>query len=62
MQADISTEDRLYRDRDWIKATAGVANAGIALAIVEPENIGWPKTSSLLEDYGFIAFAASLPT
>lgn len=59
MQADITTEVRLYRDRDWIKATAGVANAGIALAIVEPENIGWPKISSLLEEYGFIAFAAA---
>lgn len=59
VQADITTEVRLYRDRDWIKATAGVANGGIALAIVEPENIGWPKISSLLEDYGFIAFAAA---
>lgn len=59
MQTDMTTEDRLYRDMDWINATAGVANAGIALAIVEPESIGWPKVSSLLEDYGFIAFAAA---
>jgi hypothetical protein len=59
VHADITTEDRLYRDKDWIKSTASVANAGIALAIVEPENIGWPKISSILEDYGFIAFAAA---
>lgn len=63
MQTDITTEDRLFRDKDWIKGTAGVANAGIALAIVEPESIGWPKISSLLEEYGFIAFtAADKPT
>lgn len=59
MKTDITTEDRLYRDRHWIKATAGVSNAGIALAIIEPETVGWPKISSLLEDYGFIAFSAA---
>lgn len=55
----MTTEDRLYRDRDWINETAGVANAGIALAIVEPESIGWPKIRFLLQDYGLIAFAAA---
>lgn len=59
MQTDITTEDRLFRDKDWINGTAGVANAGIVLAIVEPESIGWPKISSLLEEYGFIAFSAA---
>lgn len=59
MQTEITTEDRLFRDKDWINGTAGIANAGIALAIVDPESIGWPKISSLLEEYGFIAFSAA---
>lgn len=57
--ADLSTEQRLYRDRHWISETAGLANAGIALAVVEPEGVGWTKISSLLDEYGFIAFAAA---
>lgn len=55
----VSTEERLYQDKDWIARTAGVANGGIALAVVEPETLGWPRIASLLEDYGFIAFAAA---
>ena len=59
MQSDLSTEDRLYRDKDWIARTPGLANGGIALVVVEPETIGWPKIASLLDDYGFIAFAGA---
>lgn len=55
----VTTGDRLFRDKDWINGTAGVANAGISLAIGEPESIGWPKISSLLKEYGFIAFSAA---
>lgn len=59
MQTEMTTADRLYRDKDWIQATAGVANAGVALAIVDPDSIGWAKVASLLEDYGFIGFTAA---
>jgi RimJ/RimL family protein N-acetyltransferase len=59
MQSDLSTEDRLRRDKDWIACTPGLANGGIALAVVEPETVGWQKLASLLDDYGFIAFAGA---
>lgn len=59
MQGDVSTEDRLHCDKDWIACTPGLANGGIALAVVEPETVGWPKIASLLDDYGFIAFAGA---
>lgn len=59
MQGSQSTEGRLYRDKDWIAKTPAVANGGIALAVVEPEMLGWPKIATLLEDYGFIAFASA---
>lgn len=59
MRGDVSTEERLYRDRDWIANSPGLANGGIALAVVEPETVGWAKVASLVDDYGFIAFAAA---
>lgn len=59
MQGDFSTEDRLRRDKEWIARTPGLANGGIALAVVEPDTVGWSKIASLLDDYGFIAFAGA---
>ena len=59
MHVDLSTEDRLHRDKEWIARTPGLANGGIALAVVEPDTVGWPKIASLLDDYGFIAFAGA---
>ena len=59
MHGDLSTEDRLHRDKEWIARTPGLANGGIALAVVEPDTVGWPKIASLLDDYGFIAFAGA---
>jgi RimJ/RimL family protein N-acetyltransferase len=59
MKGEMSTEDRLYRDKEWIARTPGLANGGIALAVVEPETVGWQKLASLLDDYGFIAFASA---
>ena len=59
MHGDFSTADRLHRDKDWIARTPGLANGGIALAVVEPDTVGWSKIASLLEDYGFIAFASA---
>ena len=59
MHGDLSTEDRLHRDKEWIARTPGLANGGIALAIVEPDTVGWPKIASLLDEYGFIAFAGA---
>jgi RimJ/RimL family protein N-acetyltransferase len=59
MHGDFSTADRLHRDKDWIARTPGLANGGIALAVVEPDTVGWSKIASLLDDYGFIAFASA---
>ena len=59
MRSDLSTEELLYRDKDWIADSPGLANGGIALAVVEPESVGWPKIEALLDEYGFIAFAAA---
>lgn len=59
MHGDFSTADRLHRDKDWIARTPGLANGGIALAVVEPDTVGWSKIASLLDEYGFIAFASA---
>lgn len=59
MHGNASTEERLLRDKDLIANTPGLANGGIALAVVEPESIGWGKIARLLDEYGFIAFAAA---
>ena len=59
MHGDLSMADRLLRDKDWIARTPGLANGGIALAVVEPDTVGWSKIASLLDDYGFIAFASA---
>lgn len=54
-----STEELLRRDKDMIADTPGLANGGIALAVVEPESVGWPEIARLLDEYGFIAFAGA---
>jgi GNAT superfamily N-acetyltransferase len=59
MHGNLSTEELLHRDKDLIANTPGLANAGIALAVVEPENVGWAEVVRLLDEYGFIAFAAA---
>ena len=59
MHGVVSTAERLHRDKDWIANTPGLANGGIALAVLEPETIGWGEIARLLDEYGFIAFAAA---
>ena len=55
----LSTHELLYRDKDLIANTPGLANGGIALAVVEPESIGWAEVTRLLDEYGFIGFSAA---
>ena len=57
MHRVLSTHDLLYRDKDLIANTPGLANGGIALAVVEPESVGWAEVTRLLDEYGFIGFS-----
>jgi hypothetical protein len=54
-----TTAERLYRDRQFIAKSPGLANGGITLAVVEPKAVGWDQIARMIDDYGFIAFAAA---
>mgnify|MGYP000583389059 CR=1 FL=1 len=55
----LSTSEQLYQDRAHIAMSPGLANGGIALAVIEPDLIGWDQIEELLCTYGFIAFGAA---
>lgn len=59
MHGILSTNELLFRDKDLIANTPGLANGGIALGVVEPEKVGWAEVVRLLDEYGFIAFSAA---
>lgn len=54
----MTTADRLYQDRVAISQSPGLANAGIALAVVEPERVGWDKIEEYIDLYGFVGFSS----
>ncbi|WP_170561086.1 hypothetical protein [Ruegeria atlantica] len=55
----LSTSERLYRSREYIAKSPGLANGGIALTVIEPELVGWDHIEELLSEYGFIGFGAA---
>lgn len=59
MHDTLPTKERLHRDLDLIANTPGLANGGIALAVVEPESVGWAEIARFVDEYGFVAFTAA---
>ena len=55
----LSTSERLYQNRESIAKSPGLANGGIALAVIEPELVGWDQIEELLVEYGFVGFGAA---